>query len=193
MASYEIIADVSRTLLELLRNNLTPEPINKKELIGLCSPVEPGNFILGLNIYDVEESKNLGTQNSVNLRPGLQQDPPTPLMLYYMFTVYSKAELANRVMDEQRIMGRIIQVLNDHSKLKGEHLQGVLKETSSQLVLSRVNLSMDEKVKVWSLYNQPYRLSVYYTAGPIYLPSDVVRDTRPVTEFRVDMKGKKYE
>jgi len=192
MASYEIIADVSRNLLELLRENLSPEPINNAELIGLCTPVEPGNFVLGLNIYDVEEKKDLGTQNSVNLRPGLIKDPPTPLMLYYMLTVYSKTELANRAVDEQRIMGKAMQVLNDNRKLRGEQLLGSLQANHSQLSINKINLSMDEKVKIWSLYNQTYRISSYYQVGPVYLESDKIRDTQPVTEFRVDMKGKKH-
>ncbi len=190
MAGYEVIADVSRTLQELLRKNLTPEPINEEELIGMCSPVEPGNYVLGFDVYDLEEKRDLGAQININLRPGIQKNPPTPLMLYYMFTVYSKAELVNRVLDEQRIIGRVIQVLNDHSMLKGDHLQGNLKGTDTELIIARVNLTMEEKVVIWSLYNQPYQLSVYYSVGPIYLESDITRDTRPVTEFRVDMEGK---
>ena len=193
MASYEVIADVSRTLLELLRKNLTPEPINKEELIGLCTPGDPGGYVLGLNIYDVEEKKNLGSQNSINIRPGQQQDPPTPLMLYYMLTVYSKTELVNKAVDEQRIMGRAIQVFSDHTKIKADELVGSLKTSNSHLVITNLGLTLDEKVKVWSLYNQPYQLSVYYSVGPVYLESDITRDVRPVTEFHVNMKGKKYE
>lgn len=192
MASYEVIADVSRTLLELLRANLIPEPLNKAELIGLCTPVEPGNFTLGINVYEVEEKKNMGGQGKINLKPGLQQDPPTPLMLYYMLTAYCKTELANRAVDEQRIIGKTLQVFSDHGKLTGERLQGSLKTNNSQLVVSRLNLTLDEKVKVWSLYNQPYRLSLYYAVGPVYLDSAVIRETIPVTEFQVEMKGKKH-
>lgn len=188
MAGYEIIADVSRTLIELLRKKLTPEPIGKEELIGLCPPSEPGNHILGLNIYNIEEKKGLGTLSSVNLKPGFQKDPPTPLILYYMLTVHSKADLANSAIDQQRILGRAIQVLNDHGKLRGSYLQGSLKESNLALDITSLTLTMDDKAKIWTMYNLPYQLSIYYTVGPIYLDSDNIRQTTPVTEFQVDIR-----
>ncbi len=188
MANYEVIADVSRSLIELLRKKLTPEPINKEEAIGLCPPDDPGNYILGINIYNIEEKKDMGTFNSINLKPGVHQDPPTPLLLYYMFTVYSKGEAANNAIDQQRILGKAMQVLKDHSKLKGTQLQGSLKDSNLSLDVTNLALSMDDKAKIWTMYNLPYRLSLYFSVGPVYLDSDNIRHTKPVTEFHVDMK-----
>ncbi|OEF97127.1 DUF4255 domain-containing protein [Desulfuribacillus alkaliarsenatis] len=180
MDSYEVIADVSRSLVELLRKNLTPEPVAKEELIGLCPPYEAGNYILGLHMYNIEEKKNMGTQRMLNISPGVQKDPPIPLMLYYMLTVYSKTELANRAIDEQRILGRAMQVFHDFSKLKG----------NPHIEISAIQMSMDDKAKIWSIFNQPYQLSLYYSVGPVYLESDIIRDTKPVVDFKVDIQSK---
>ncbi|KAB2951939.1 DUF4255 domain-containing protein [Heliorestis acidaminivorans] len=190
MDSYELLADVSRTLLELLRKKMTPEPVAKEEQIGLCPPNDSGNYILGLHMYNIEEKKNLGSQRLLNVRPGLQQDPPTPFLLYYMLTVYSKTEQANRAIDEQRILGRAIQVLNDNSKLSSSDLLGSLQNSNSTLDITALPLTMDDKAKIWSLYNQPYQLSMYYVVGPVYLASDNYRNTRPVVEFQVDLQKK---
>jgi hypothetical protein len=188
--SYEVIADVSRTLVNLLRKKMTPEPIAKEEQIGLCPPADSGNFILGLHLYNIEEKQNMGAQRMINIRPGVQQDPPTPLLLYYMLTVYSKTEINNRAIDEQRIMGRAIQIFTDNAKLDKTVLPDSMQNSTPYLEITSLSLGMDDKAKIWSLFNQPYQLSVYYSVGPVYLESDNIRDTRPVVDFQVDIQKK---
>ena len=56
MGSYTIIADVSRSIVEMLRKTMIPEPIQKEEEIGLCSPNDRGNHILGIYLYDLDEN-----------------------------------------------------------------------------------------------------------------------------------------
>lgn len=182
MGNYTVIADTSRTIIELLRNNLTPEPIPKMELIGLCPPNETGNYVLGLYLYNIEENKNMGTLSKTNIRPGLRQDPPTPLTLYYLLAVYSKADIATRVIDEQRIMGKAIQVLKDNTGLSQDSLYGTLRENNETLEITALNLSLDEKIKIWSLFNQPYRLSMFYAVKPVYLDSGKIEKTQRVVD-----------
>ena len=40
MADYTALVEAGSALVELLRDNLTPEPISNRELIALCSPHE---------------------------------------------------------------------------------------------------------------------------------------------------------
>ena len=40
MADYTAFVEAGNGLVELLRENMTPEPISKRDLISLCSPHE---------------------------------------------------------------------------------------------------------------------------------------------------------
>ena len=48
MADYTALVEAGSALVELLRDNLTPEPISNRELIALCSPHESENNQLTL-------------------------------------------------------------------------------------------------------------------------------------------------
>ena len=76
MADYTALVEAGSSLVELLRDNLTPEPISNRELIALCSPHESENNQLTLYLYQVEEDTQgvqsgyyqVG-QNTERLRP----------------------------------------------------------------------------------------------------------------------------
>ena len=55
MADYTALVEAGNALVEMLRENLTPEPIGNRELIALCSPHESENNQLTLYLYQVEE------------------------------------------------------------------------------------------------------------------------------------------
>lgn len=38
MADYTALVEAGNALVELLRENLTPEPVDNRETIALCSP-----------------------------------------------------------------------------------------------------------------------------------------------------------
>ena len=50
-------------------------------------------------------------------------------------------------------------------------------------------IELEEKVKVWSMFSEPYKLSAFYTVGPINVDSTVIRvpSKRVVS---VDIKSK---
>ena len=55
MADYTALVEAGNALVELLRDNLTPEPLGNQELIALCSPHESENNQLTLYLYHIEE------------------------------------------------------------------------------------------------------------------------------------------
>ena len=55
MADYTALTAAGTDLVDLLRDNLTPEPLGNRELIGLCSPHESENNQLTLYLYHIEE------------------------------------------------------------------------------------------------------------------------------------------
>ena len=55
MADYTAIVEAGNAVVDLLRDNLTPEPLGNRELIALCSPHESENNQLTLYLYHIEE------------------------------------------------------------------------------------------------------------------------------------------
>ena len=60
MTDYTAIYEAAESLCALLRSELTPEPVAKKENIGLCEPQSPKDFQLTVWIYNVEMIKDKG-------------------------------------------------------------------------------------------------------------------------------------
>ena len=54
MTEYTAIYEAGESLAALLRSELTPEPVAKKEHIGLCEPQSPEDFQLTIWIYNIE-------------------------------------------------------------------------------------------------------------------------------------------
>ena len=190
MGNYTIIADVSRSILELLKNNLVPEPIKKAENIGVCAPNDRGNNNLGLYLYDIDENPESRSMERIILDKEHYKDAPMSLNLYYMLFAYSETDLITRAIDEQRILGKAIQTLNENAQIEKEYLVGTLKENEETVAIHMINMSLEEKVRIWSLFNQPYRISAFYKVGPIFLESDKVKTVKRVQKVDISVHRK---
>ncbi|UFJ38958.1 DUF4255 domain-containing protein [Brevibacillus humidisoli] len=167
MADYTVIADVGRSIMKLLGEQMTPEPIARPELIGLCSPAEKGDVNLSIFLYNIRE---LGYLRQTELF-GSGATPPLAVELYYLFTAHSTAELQMRAIDEHRIMGRLMQVMYDHAILRNSYLQGALAGQREELRFVLHELPTEDMSKLWTFPNTPYKLSVIYSVGPVYIDS----------------------
>ena len=56
MGNYTVFAEISTAIITLLRNVITPEPFNKPEQIGICSPREKENYEIS------NQCSNLGSK-----------------------------------------------------------------------------------------------------------------------------------
>ncbi len=190
MGNYTVIADVSRSILELLKKNLVPEPIKKAENIGVCAPNDRGTHILGIYLYDIDENPESRSMERVILDKEHYKDPPMSLNLYYMLFAYSDTDLNTRAIDEQRILGKAIQKLNEDAQIAKEYLMGTLKENEELIPIHMINMSLEEKVRIWSLFNQPYRISTFYKVGPIFLESDKIKTLKRVQKADISVYQK---
>lgn len=174
-------------MLKLLKENVTPDPIAKPELIGMCSPVDKSDYRLTLYLYQIEENESRQT-NMQSIGTGKLQFPPLSINLYYMITAFSTADLNFRVLDESRIVGRVLQVMYDNATLSGGALQGALAEKNEEIRINLLNLSLDDISKIWSFLNVPHKPSLYYRVGPVNIDSTRIKITRRVVESDILMK-----
>ncbi|CAH1213474.1 hypothetical protein PAECIP111891_03976 [Paenibacillus allorhizoplanae] len=187
IGNYSVIADVSASLVKLLRENMTPDPIPQPEMIGLASPVDKGDFYLSLYLYNVRESGNNRQTHMIARGTNEIQFPPMVVDLSYIVTVQSPAELSSRALDEHRILGRAMQVFYDHSILRGSMTVGTLAEQDEEVRIIMDPFKGESLMNMWNFSDTPYRLSIAYTVGPVHIDSTRIRTTKRVseTDFRI--------
>lgn len=192
MAKYTVLADVSKTLVELLKDQLVPEPVAKPENIGVCEPKERGSFVVGIHPYDFQINNEIRQIDPIVLPDGNLQNPPTSYQISYMISVASKAEVLNRASDEQRILGRIVQALGDNVRLPQKYMPDSLRMANEEITIQMIPMELEEKVKIWTMYSEPYKLSVFYSVGPILVDSTIIRvPAKRVTTVGLDRRQKR--
>ncbi|MDQ1909568.1 DUF4255 domain-containing protein [Paenibacillus sp. GD4] len=186
MADYTVISDVGLTLVKLLREQLVPELIAAPESIGLASPADRGDLQLVLFLYQIHENAENRRTTMTGRGTEALQYPPQALNLSFLLTCYSASDVASRALDEQRIMGRVMQLLNDNSVLRGSQLHGSLADKSEELRISKDDLSAETVIGLFG--DAPYKLSIGYTVGPVFLDSKRTKQTKRVTEARFTLE-----
>ena len=187
MADFSVISDVSNEVLKVLRENICPELIQSPESIALAVPTDKNaDFQLGLYLYDIQELREYQQQDLIRLRGNKAQYPPKPLNLFFALFINTKSQFMSNMENEQRILGRAMQVLMDHAIL---YESGEEDEGSASVTL--LPLSYEEKTKIWSVLSVPYQLGIYFSVSPVLLSSRRVRTFRRVvaTEFDVANRG----
>lgn len=175
MARYTAIADAGKALLEMLKDKIVPEPLSKPENIGLCEPKERGAYTVGIHLYDIKESAETKRIDPVRLPNGDLQNPPLSVQLYYMVSVSSKAELDTKASDEARIIGRVMQSFMDNPIIPYKYLPDSIRVANQDVTVNMLNMELEEKVKVWTMFGESYKVSMFYSVGPIYIDSEVIK------------------
>ena len=193
MGSSNAIAEAGLSVVNLLKKNMTPEPIASPESVGLCMPQEPEDFQLTVWIYSFEEQKGMG--GGVGFRPDAA-DPtrerfaPMQIKLYLLLTAHSKAPPQTRSMDEYRIIGRAMQIMRDMPIIEQEYLEGSLASEARTLSVEMVNLSSEELSKIWNNPSKPVKLS-FALSITVTIESNLVRQVDPrVGEAHIELTQK---
>lgn len=182
MGKYTVIDEVSGQLLKLLREQLVPELVTDPNSIRMSRPEGRDDLSLGVFLYDLQESDEVRTFRMRDLSENRQQYPPVYLSLYFMLTPHFPEDTQYGMMQEARLLGRIIQYFHDYPGLKlGEEY----------LPVQMLKLSTEEKVKLWDSEKKPYALSLFYRISPVVLESARTRSVARVkcADFQVEPGG----
>ena len=175
----ETLRDVSRTLVDLLKNNLT----DVAGRIALASPKSAGTNLLTLFLYKVTESPELKNQERhVVQQPDgrvLQRQAPLTLDTYYLLTAH--AGEPPDPLEAHRALSRAMRVFHDNGILRGSLLRADDPSTgltaSSVLRVTLNPITMEDMTRIWSVFpDTPYEISVTYLVTPVEIDSrqDVV-------------------
>lgn len=190
MADYTALVEAGTALTELMRDNLTPEPIGNRELISLCSPHENENNQLTLYLYQIEEDTQAAQGGYVQVGRELQRMPPSRFNLRYLVTAHSKAPVQLREADKHRMVGAALQLLKDHPVIDRNYLSGSLAEQDAELhvVLEKTNL--DQMIKIWNNTASPLKLSFVVLLTGVTIDSKRERRVGRVTEVEISTERK---
>lgn len=173
MSDYSVLGAVSSTLQTLLTNNITnalSAPLNVN--VYLNSPIEmqTSNLIPGISLWLFKVSRMAEMVNEPPERksPNQLARTPLPVVLHYLVTPMAADPIAR-----QTLLGRVLQVCNDHAILRGTDLQGVLANTTEQLRVNLEMLTVEELSLVWEALGEPYQLSVTYLVQVAKIDSDL--------------------
>jgi hypothetical protein len=172
MSDYAAISAASQTLLELLQDHVTnsTDPQLRTVRIDLRSPREmrQANNATGISLWLYRVMRNPDTLNRPPARTAPEQLPrwPVPLDLYYLLT-----PIAREPRDEQTLLGRVVQVFNDHGLLAGASLRGSLLGTDAELRLTMDPLSLEDLTRIWNALQESYQLSISYQVQIITIES----------------------
>ena len=188
MGNYEVIVEAGSTLVKLLRRELVPDILPNGESIGLVSPADRGDTILCVHLYDMSES---GVYRVSGMQPDgedRQKFPPIHLTLFYMITAFSSSDAKFRSQEEQRILGRVAQVLRDYPLLNPETMEFVSGSAGENVHIEMEKIGSEEKLKMWAFPNLAPKLSLFYRMGPVPLESAKTKSIRRVQEmeFKTD-------
>lgn len=196
MATYTAIAEASETLIELLRDRIAERSdvvsIDRNE-IALVSPDDVGadsDIRLSMFLYDVSENTVLKNQEARMTDPDKTRDPPLALDLRYLLTAFPSqtgSEATTNTLDQQRVLGLAMQVLNDNSILGADELPASLADTELQVTLEEE--TVQTVTDVWGTFpDTPLQPSVTYQISPVLIDA-AERDSVD----RVSEKGTDYQ
>jgi hypothetical protein len=172
MSDYPVISAVSATLKQLLTVNITQSSDSqiKNVPIELLSPREledkKESLAVSVWLYRVARMSDLLNEPPQRVAPNLIAATPLPLLLYYLVT-----PIAGDPTTRHALLGKAMQVLNDHSIVRGADLQGILQGTTEQLRVALEALSLEDLSLVWDALSEPYQLSVSYVVQPVTIDS----------------------
>ncbi len=169
MGDFSIISEISNAILKTMREQICPELIQAPEAIALTLPSDKNaDFQLGLYLYDIQEMREYRQTEYVRINHMERRLPPKPLQLYYAMYINPRSQLTVDAENEQRILGRVMQILMDHPILPEEIEQ---EEEGMSMTVTFQTMSFEEKSKLWSVLSVPYQLAVYFSVSPVMLSS----------------------
>lgn len=190
MADYTALVEAGNALVELLRDNLTPEPLGNRELIALCSPHESENNQLTLYLYQIEEENPNMTSGYYQVDRDTQRIRPAQFALHYLVTAHSKAPAQLREADQHRIVGAAIQALRDNPVIPQKYLTGSMAEEGAQLRVMVEKTPMEQLLKIWNNTSKEYKLSFVVQLTGITIRSKRERRVARVTDVAIDTNQK---
>lgn len=193
MGDFGAIADAGETIVGLLRDRMAD--LVDEGRIELASPVDDdlkGNVRLTVFLYDVDGVPRPTDGQQPAPSGGTRSEEPLRLELKYLLTAHpgggnGSATASAKTVEEQRVLGRAMQVLGDNAIVEEPDLHGSLGTGGETLRLSLLPEATDTVVNLWNTFQgEAFRPSAAYLATPIEIESRRETPSERVEEARFE-------
>jgi hypothetical protein len=188
MADYTAIVEAGESLVALLRDALTPEPISSGEHISLCSPHECEDNQLTVQLYHAEEEAHNSAEPYYQYSRDVRRAQPSNFQLSFLLTAHSKAPAQMREADRYRIIGAALRCLKDSPTLAREYLKGSLADSGAELRLSVERQNFEQMSKIWNNSASPYKLSIICKMSGVSIDSKREQGVKRVSEIEISVE-----
>lgn len=197
MSNYLAIPTVTAVLQRLLQEAIqididgTRVTTNRPNSAGGATPEQ------GVNLYLYQTTPNPMWQSNADVRSRSRmgrdnKETRTAWDLNYLISFYGN----DMELEPQRILGSVIQVLNDRSVLDKNSISNAIADTTfpylinsdldrqvEQITFNPLNLSLEDLSKIWSVFFQtPYALSLAYKASVVIIEGqNITQKALPVS------------
>jgi hypothetical protein len=190
MADYTAFMEAGESLVELLRAQMSPEPVGSPELISLCSPHESENNQVTVFLFHVEEDTQGAQAGYYQHSKQVERMRPARFQLHFLITANSKAPAHTREADKYRVLGAVVQILKDNPALPKQYLRGSLSETEADLRISVERPNYEQMTKTWNNTAAPYKLSLLCKVAGVEIDSKRERARSRVTDVQISLEEK---
>lgn len=135
--------------------------------VGICTPDEPRDLMLGLYLYSIRPCYDITPQPLIQKGSGFREQAPQFLTLYYLLTAYSKAEDAHKTQEEHNILFRAVETLLNTPVLTERELGFRPGTYVDRLQLRMLDITPDEMSSIQNYRDSPHRLSVGFYITPV--------------------------
>lgn len=178
MTDYTAIYEAGEAVAEMLRSEMCPEPLARRESIGVCEPQSPEDYQLTVWIYNIEEQKDSGTMTGFIPDPDnplLERFAPMKLRLHILISAHSKAPAIQKYADEYRLIGRAMQALRDIPAIPPAFLKGSIADQREAVLIELEKLNPEEMTRIWNNTQKTLRPSFGITVSQIMMGSNRTR------------------
>lgn len=190
---HEIINDVNLTIRSLLETELKTVFKNVSIRLADLENFKKGETKTGINVFlyhvHVNEIGIKTTQEPDIVDDGPDGEslyvfypPPIPLTLSFMLTPF-----ASDPQTEYRLLGRILQVVQENPLLTGGLLKGDWLPTQERLALMPdVHLTFERQLEIFRAFDAPVKMSVGYIARILLQSDKVMKKSKVAKSVRPD-------
>lgn len=187
MSEYTVLRAATRTLVALLKRDITDS--GEPDISGI--PIDPRSpkelrtasvqAVVSVWLYRVTRNAEMLNAPPERLSATQVRATGLPLTLHYLVT-----PLADDTGVEHVLLGRALQVLQDHAIVRSGDFQDSLVGERSELRVTLEMLSLEELTRVWDALKEPYELSASYSVQVLTIASDrELLQVAPVLERRI--------
>nr|MDE7297844.1 DUF4255 domain-containing protein [Lachnospiraceae bacterium] len=105
--------------------------------------------------------------------------------LYYMLIPFSRSDLKYRPSEEQKLLGKMLQVLWDYPNLSSAVCEEEPETGLHTAQVELLDIGYEEKARIWNGLNEAMRVALYCRVNPVELESCRSRSVRRVREMEM--------